>query len=104
MDFHHSPYGIRHHLESTRVPRSRPDGSQATPVRFSHVDDSVFNRSRYLMERMVNVLATVAAVFVVVLFAVALLALAAGEFAVAGVVFLSASIVIYFREKRLVDS
>ncbi|SEG76507.1 hypothetical protein SAMN04488133_3742 [Halobellus limi] len=56
------------------------------------------------MERMVNVLATVAAVFVVVLFAVALLALAAGEFAVAGVVFLSASIVIYFREKRLVDS
>ncbi|MFD1599390.1 hypothetical protein [Halobellus rarus] len=53
---------------------------------------------------MENVLATAAAVFVVVLFAVALLAMATGDFAVAGVVFLCASIVIYFREKRLVDS
>lgn len=53
---------------------------------------------------MVNILATAAAAFVVVLFAVALLAMAAGDFAIAGVVFLSASIVIYFREKRLVGT
>jgi hypothetical protein len=53
---------------------------------------------------MENALATAAAVFVVVLFAVALLAMAAGNLAIAGVVFLSASLVIYFREKRLVGT
>jgi hypothetical protein len=53
---------------------------------------------------MVNVLAAAAAVFVVVLFAVALLAMAAGNFSVAGVMFLSASIVIYLREKWLVGT
>ncbi|WP_203229181.1 hypothetical protein [Halobellus captivus] len=53
---------------------------------------------------MVNVLATAAAGLVVVLFAVALYAFAAGNYAVAGVMFLSASLVIYFRETRLLES
>ena len=52
--------------------------------------------------RMPNYLATAAALFVVVLFAVAVLAMTVGNYAAAGVLFFSASIVIYFREKRLV--
>jgi len=51
---------------------------------------------------MPNYLATAAALFVVVLFLVALFAMTVGDYAVAGVMFLSASIVIYLREKRLV--
>ncbi|MDQ2056236.1 MULTISPECIES: hypothetical protein [Halobellus] len=51
---------------------------------------------------MPNYLATAAALFVVVLFAVAVLAMTVGNYAAAGVLFFSASIVIYFREKRLV--
>jgi hypothetical protein len=51
---------------------------------------------------MVNVPATLVAVLVVALFGAALLAMAAGDYAAAGVSFLSASILIYFRETRLV--
>ncbi|MBB6646663.1 hypothetical protein [Halobellus ruber] len=51
---------------------------------------------------MVNYLATVAAVLVVVLFGVALYALSVGRYTAAGVSFFSASLVIYFRESRLV--
>lgn len=47
-------------------------------------------------------LATAAAILVVVLFVVALFAMTIENYAAAGVLFLSASIVIYFREKRLV--
>lgn len=53
---------------------------------------------------MVNALATGAAVVVLILFAAALGAMAFGRYAVAGVLFLSASITIYLREKRLVGS
>ncbi|WP_336023701.1 hypothetical protein [Halobellus salinisoli] len=49
-----------------------------------------------------NPLATAAAIFVVVLLALALAAMTIGNYAVAGVLFLSASIVIYLREKRFV--
>jgi hypothetical protein len=52
---------------------------------------------------MVEMLATLAAGTVVVLFIIALIALSGSDFAVAGVTFLSASIVIYFRETRLID-
>jgi hypothetical protein len=51
---------------------------------------------------MPNYLATAAALFVVVLFLVALFAMSIGEYGVAGVTFFSASIVIYLREKRLI--
>ncbi|WP_197052380.1 hypothetical protein [Halobellus rufus] len=50
-----------------------------------------------------NPLATAAAVLVVVLFVVALGAMTIGNYAAAGVFFLSASLVIYLREKRLVN-
>ncbi|ERG96823.1 hypothetical protein [Haloquadratum walsbyi] len=52
---------------------------------------------------MVELFATLAAGAVVILFGVGLIALSGGDFAVAGVTFLSASIVIYFRETRLID-
>lgn len=52
---------------------------------------------------MENPLATAAAAFVIVLFIAALAAMTIGNYAVAGVFFLSASIVIYLREKRLVE-
>jgi len=52
---------------------------------------------------MVEKLATLAAGVVVILFIIALIALSGGEFAVAGVVFLSASIIIYLRETQLID-
>jgi len=52
---------------------------------------------------MANLPATGAAVLAVVLFGLALLAMAAGDFRVAGFSFLSASVVIYLRESRLVD-
>lgn len=51
---------------------------------------------------MANLPATGAAVVVVLLFGVALLALAQGTHAAAGLSFLAASLVIYFRETRLV--
>jgi uncharacterized membrane protein len=51
---------------------------------------------------MVNYPATAAALLVVVLFGAALFALSAGRFTAAGVSFFSASLVIYFRESRLV--
>jgi hypothetical protein len=50
-----------------------------------------------------NVLATAAAVFVLVLVGVALVSMANGQFRVAGFCFLSASVVIYIRATRLVD-
>jgi len=52
---------------------------------------------------MVNALATAAAALVVLLFGVALFALANGRHAVAGVSFLSASVAIYLRENYLID-
>ncbi len=52
---------------------------------------------------MVETVPTVLAVVVVVLFGVALWAMSAGNFALAGTSFLSASIGIYFRETRLRD-
>jgi hypothetical protein len=52
---------------------------------------------------MANVPATAAAAFAVLLFGVAVVSMANGEFAVAGFCFLSASVVIYFRATRLVD-
>ncbi len=51
---------------------------------------------------MANYLATAAAVFAVALFGAALFALSAGRHTAAGVSFFSASLVIYFRESRLV--
>jgi hypothetical protein len=50
---------------------------------------------------MVNVLATALAVLAVVLFVVALFAMSAGNFRIAGACFLSASLVIYLRETRV---
>lgn len=50
-----------------------------------------------------RVLATAAAALAVGLFGVALLLLTVGNLRVAGLTFLSASLVIYFRETRLVD-
>lgn len=50
---------------------------------------------------MVKLVPTVLAVLVVVLFGVALWAMSAGNFTLAGTTFLSASIAIYFRETRL---
>jgi hypothetical protein len=52
---------------------------------------------------MANLLATAVAGLVVVLFGVALLGMANGNLQLAGFSFLSASIVIYIRETRLVD-
>jgi hypothetical protein len=51
-----------------------------------------------------NVLATAAAALAVVLFGVGLLAMTASDLTTAGLSFLSASLVIYLRETRLVDS
>lgn len=51
-----------------------------------------------------NLLATVAAAIAVLLMGTALLAMANGDFQVAGFSFLSASVVIYLRETRLVDT
>ena len=53
---------------------------------------------------MANFLATGAAALAVLLFGVALLAMAEGSLRVAGFSFLSASVVIFLRETRLVDS
>ncbi|MFB6092720.1 MAG: hypothetical protein ABEK02_06895 [Haloquadratum sp.] len=53
---------------------------------------------------MSNVLPTVAAAFVILLYGIALFALANGHYATAGVTFLSASLVIYLRETRLVET
>ena len=52
---------------------------------------------------MANLLATAVAALVVVLFVAALAAMSSGEFGVAGACFLSASVLIYLRETRLVD-
>lgn len=52
---------------------------------------------------MVKLIPTGLAVLTLVLFAGALLAMSAGQLTVAGLCFLSASIVIYFRETRLRD-
>ena len=52
---------------------------------------------------MANPLATAAAALVVLLFGAGLLAMSNGAFAAAGACFLSASVLIYFRETRLVD-
>jgi len=52
---------------------------------------------------MVDVPATLAAGFAVILFGVALFAMAAGTLQVAGFSFLLASLVIYVRETRLVS-
>ncbi|MFA1611711.1 hypothetical protein [Halobellus rubicundus] len=51
---------------------------------------------------MQNPLATAAIVVVVALFGAALVAMTLRNYTVAGLLFLSASIVIYFRENRLV--
>lgn len=51
---------------------------------------------------MVNYLATGAAVLAVALFGAAVFAMSAGRYAAAGVSFFAASLVIYFRESRLV--
>lgn len=51
---------------------------------------------------MSNRLATAAAVLAVVLFGIAMFAMANGNFQAAGFSFLSASVVIYLRETRLV--
>lgn len=51
-----------------------------------------------------RVLATAVAVLAVGLFGLALLLLTVGNLQGAGLTFLSASLVIYFRETRLVDS
>ncbi len=50
---------------------------------------------------MVEVIPTLLAVVVVVLFGIALWAMSAGNFTLAGTSFLSASIAIYFRETRI---
>jgi len=52
---------------------------------------------------MVNVPATAAAVVAVVLFGAALVAMTGREFRIAGFCFLSASLVIYGRERFLLD-
>lgn len=52
---------------------------------------------------MSNLLATAVAGLVVVLFGVALLAMAEGNLRLAGFSFLSASLAIYIRETRLVE-
>lgn len=52
---------------------------------------------------MTNVPATAAAAFALLLFAVAMASMANGSLLAAGLSFLSASMVIYFRETRLVD-
>lgn len=52
---------------------------------------------------MANLLATGAAALAVLLFGAALLAMTVGDFRLAGFSFLSASLVIYIRETRLVD-
>ncbi|WP_435102037.1 hypothetical protein [Halarchaeum sp. P4] len=49
-----------------------------------------------------NALATLAAACIVALFAVALTAMTVGRLRVAGLIFLSASVLIYFRETHLV--
>jgi hypothetical protein len=51
---------------------------------------------------MVNLLATAAALFALLLFGVGLVAMTGGSFGPAGVSFLSASVVIYLRETYLV--
>ncbi|WP_227378229.1 hypothetical protein [Haladaptatus halobius] len=53
---------------------------------------------------MVILLATAAAGLVLLLFSIALLAMSSGNLQVAGLCFLSAAIVIYLRETRLVNS
>jgi len=53
---------------------------------------------------MQNLLATVAVGIVLVLFGVALYWMSVGDYTAAGLCFLSASIVIYYRENRLVGS
>ncbi|MFC6873252.1 hypothetical protein [Halobellus marinus] len=53
---------------------------------------------------MKNLLASVAVVVVVVLFAFALYQMTLGDYTVAGMSFLSASIVIYYRENHLVEN
>ncbi len=52
---------------------------------------------------MVELVPTVLAVVVVVLFGIALWAMSAGNFTLAGTAFLAASIGIYFRETRVQD-
>lgn len=52
---------------------------------------------------MANTLASGAIVLVLLLFGVALFALANGQYAVAGVSFLSASVAIYLRETYLIE-
>ena len=49
-----------------------------------------------------TLLANAAIVVVLALFAAALFAMTTGDYGLAGVLFLSASIVIYYRENRLV--
>lgn len=53
---------------------------------------------------MANLFASGAVALVVLLFGVALLAMVRGTHAVAGLSFLAASLVIYFRETRLLES
>lgn len=53
---------------------------------------------------MVNVPATAAAGIAVLFFLGALLAMTAGSYSAAGFSFLCASLVIYFRETRLIES
>ncbi|WP_435156552.1 hypothetical protein [Haladaptatus sp. DFWS20] len=52
---------------------------------------------------MINILATAVSGLILLLFGIALLAMSSGEFQVAGLCFLSAAIVIYIRETRLVN-
>jgi len=52
---------------------------------------------------MVNWPATAIAVFVVVLFGVALVSMSTGALRIAGLCFLSASVLMYVRETRFVD-
>jgi len=53
---------------------------------------------------MANLFASGAVALVLVLFAVALVAMVRGSHAVAGLSFLAASLVIYFRETQLLES
>lgn len=53
---------------------------------------------------MANLLATVAALIAVALFGLGLLAMTVSDFRAAGFSFLAASLVIFVRESRLVDS
>ena len=53
---------------------------------------------------MANLMATAAAALVVLLFGAALVAMSGREFGLAGFCFLSASVLIYLRETRLVGS